>query len=74
MQCTRCEGLMVTDHLLDMQESYGPMWMRGWRCVSCGNVVDPLIQRNRMRQNSLGARAPVASIEAQPSGLDKLIA
>ncbi len=74
MQCTRCEGLMVTDHLLDMQESYGPMWMRGWRCVSCGNVVDPLIQRNRMRQNSPGARAPVSSIEAQPSGLDKLIA
>jgi len=52
MHCTRCEGLMVPDNLIDMQESSIPMWMRGWRCVSCGNIVDPLIQRHRIIQQS----------------------
>jgi hypothetical protein len=32
---------MVADQLLDMQESYLPMWMRGLRCVTCGNIEDP---------------------------------
>ena len=52
MTCTRCKGLMVVDDLVDLQESCLPMWMRGLRCVSCGNVVDPLIMRNRMIQRS----------------------
>ena len=52
MHCTRCEGLMVPDDLIDIQESSLPMWMRGWRCVSCGNIVDPLIQRHRIIQAS----------------------
>lgn len=52
MTCTRCEGLMVSDDLLDLQESFHPMRLEGHRCLSCGNVVDPLIQRHRMMQNS----------------------
>lgn len=74
MHCTRCDGLMVTDHLIDMQESFGPMWMKGWRCVACGNVVDTLIQKNRMVQRS--RRHPVAVAPAQPpsDGHDKLVA
>lgn len=50
--CTRCEGLMVPDDLVDLQESYHPMRLQGHRCLSCGNVVDSLIQRHRMVQNS----------------------
>ncbi|HSN04196.1 MAG TPA: hypothetical protein VLS44_04390 [Nitrospira sp.] len=56
MTCTRCNGLMVVDDLVDLQESCLPMWMCGLRCVSCGNVVDPLIMRNRMIQRSGGVR------------------
>ncbi|MEC4889039.1 MAG: hypothetical protein RI101_03160 [Nitrospira sp.] len=52
MTCTRCQGLMVVDDLVDLQESCLPMWMRGLRCLSCGNIVDPLIVRNRMMQRS----------------------
>ncbi|MFI5222905.1 MAG: hypothetical protein ACHQX3_01460 [Nitrospirales bacterium] len=52
MECTRCDGLMVVDSLIDMQESSIPMWMKGWRCVSCGNIVDPLIQQHRMIQQT----------------------
>ena len=52
MQCTRCDGLMVGDSLIDIQESSIPMWMKGWRCLSCGNIIDPLIQRHRMIQQT----------------------
>jgi hypothetical protein len=43
---------MVADNLIDMQESSIPMWIRGWRCVSCGNIIDPLIQKYRMIQQA----------------------
>ena len=64
MQCARCDGLMVADNLIDMRESSIPMWMKGWRCVSCGNIVDPIIQRHRMIQLAgalqlLGTKAAV---------------
>lgn len=52
MRCTRCRGLMVVDHLLDMQESSIPMWMRGLRCVTCGNIEDPLIHHHRMARRT----------------------
>jgi hypothetical protein len=74
MHCTRCEGLMVPDDLIDIQESSIPMWMRAWRCVSCGNIVDPLIQRHRMIQESgavqllkLGTPVPAFSRPAKVS-------
>jgi hypothetical protein len=44
---------MVSDNFLDIKESSQPMWMKGWRCVSCGNVVDPLILKHRMAQHSV---------------------
>lgn len=52
MHCLRCDGFMVADNLVDIRESSIPMWMKGWRCVSCGNIVDPLIQKHRMIQQS----------------------
>lgn len=66
MKCTRCKGLMVADDLVDLQESYLPMWMRGWRCISCGNIVDPLINRHRMVQRSgaLGLLKPEVQMPA----------
>jgi len=56
MQCVRCHGFMVTDNLIDIRESSIPMWMKGWRCVSCGNIVDPLIQQHRMIQQAGATR------------------
>jgi len=56
MKCARCSGLMVRDHLLDMQESYVPMWMSGLRCVACGNIEDPLIHHHRMVQHTRRVR------------------
>jgi hypothetical protein len=47
---------MVSDILIDIQESSQPLWTRGWRCVACGNIVDQLILKNRMIQQSSCAR------------------
>ncbi len=64
MRCTKCNGLMVVDDLIDMRESYHPMWMRGWRCVACGNVIDPLILRHRTIQASA---LHLLQVEAPPA-------
>jgi len=62
MECMRCQGLMVEDHFIDLYWTSGLMWMKGWRCMNCGHVVDPLIEQNRRLQEAplLGmAEAPV---------------
>ncbi len=47
MRCSRCEGCLIEDYLLDMEDSSGPMWLQAWRCMNCGNVVDSVLQHNR---------------------------
>jgi hypothetical protein len=49
MTCRRCRGLMVFDRFLDVHGDSGHLWFRGWRCVACGDIVDPLILINRAR-------------------------
>ena len=51
MTCTRCQGTMVIDYFLDMEES-GEVWMPGWRCLMCGEVIDPLILKHRQAQQA----------------------
>ena len=48
MNCPRCQGFMVEDFFIDLQESMGPHWVTGWRCMNCGNVIDPVIAVNRL--------------------------
>lgn len=52
MRCERCRGLMVVDYFIDMQDSSGHLWLRAWRCVNCGEVVDPGITHHRIAQRS----------------------
>ncbi|TLY17138.1 MAG: hypothetical protein E6K69_02565 [Nitrospirae bacterium] len=56
MNCHRCNGLMVVDHFIDMEDEMGCLWMRGWRCMNCGDVEDPEIYRHRMIQSSFRDR------------------
>lgn len=48
MNCSRCHGLMVREHFLDFDGTYGHMWANGYRCMNCGNVHDPLIEQHRL--------------------------
>lgn len=47
MDCSRCHGLMVREHFLDFEGTYGHMWASGYRCMNCGNVHDPVIEQHQ---------------------------
>ena len=67
MTCTRCQGCMAKDHFMDLLESSEDMWLTGWRCLNCGHVYDPVMERNRLRQG----RAAVVST-GRASGQDRI--
>jgi hypothetical protein len=48
MHCSRCHGLMLQDHLLDMEGGFGEMWAQSWRCTNCGAIHDAVIAQNRL--------------------------
>ena len=60
MTCRRCQGCMARDHFLDLQESGGEWWLEGWRCINCGHVFDPVLERNRRMH---AAMLTVAEVE-----------
>ena len=41
---------MARYHFLDLQESGGDWWLEGWRCINCGHVYDPVVEKNRRLQ------------------------
>ena len=45
--CTRCQGLMMEEHMIDMEAGYGQMWSRSWRCFNCGHREDAVLQHHR---------------------------
>lgn len=49
MQCPRCQGTMIVDDFVDMATS-GEIWMPGWRCLMCGEIIDPIIESHRRKQ------------------------
>lgn len=69
MSCSRCNGCMVEDFLLDMEDSSGPMWLQAWRCMNCGNVTDSVLQRNRQTQVACATSDAAGKREATPLGI-----
>lgn len=69
--CSRCGGLMVHEFCTDLLNGTGELDCSVARCVQCGDVVDPVIRRNRYLQQDLGAvrgmRASSSSIHKQVS-------
>ncbi len=47
MTCSRCQGLMLEEHMIDMEGGYGEMWSMSTRCVNCGYRHDAVIQQHR---------------------------
>lgn len=45
--CIRCGGLMVTDFCMDVLFCIGETEFAARRCIQCGEIVDPVILRNR---------------------------
>jgi len=47
MDCSRCQGLMVEERFEDARGDLREVSFHGWRCVCCGNIVDPIIIKHR---------------------------
>jgi hypothetical protein len=56
--CTRCGGLLVIDFYMDLLFCIGETEFAAQRCVQCGEIVDPVILRNRgMNHEPMTAQA-----------------
>jgi hypothetical protein len=44
-KCTRCGGMMIYEKIYCETEHF---W--GWKCVYCGDYIDPVILENRQLQ------------------------
>ena len=56
-RCWRCGGLMVAEHCFDFLDDTGHLDFPARRCVQCGEIVDPVILKNRrLLPGGLGAR------------------
>jgi len=49
MDCLRCHGMMVVERFDEVKGSSLEMSFYGWRCVCCGDIVDPVITANRLK-------------------------
>lgn len=49
MNCHRCHGFMCLVDSFAGGGGSGPDSVRAWRCVVCGEVIDWVIVRNRIR-------------------------
>jgi hypothetical protein len=56
---------MVNTHFLDFDGGFDEMWAQSWRCVNCGHVYDPVIERNRLLRSAVLALASGEAVETQ---------
>ena len=56
MECPRCDGKMVSETFEDMKDDTGRISFFGYRCMSCGEILDPVIVANRQSRPHLQAR------------------
>lgn len=56
MNCPRCSGFMIPESFQDLQSDTGTLSFCGYRCMSCGEIVDPQIASNRKHRPHLQAR------------------
>ena len=45
--CARCGGLLLTQHYMDLLDDTGQIDITAWHCTICGEVIDPVILKNR---------------------------
>ncbi len=57
-ECIRCGGMMVPSRYIDMLDDTGQLEFVAERCIQCGDVIDPVIRRNRIRQAAMEHRVP----------------
>lgn len=61
MRCLRCQGCLVSVHMLDLLDETGQIIIHGWRCVNCGDIQDELIL-SRRRRPAAALHAPASAV------------
>ena len=46
--CPRCGGLLLTQHYIDLLDDTGQIDITALHCTMCGEVLDPVILKNRL--------------------------
>ena len=67
MVCGRCNGLMVSEQICDLQGMSNDLCADGYRCLLCGNIVDTTILKHR--KGSTEALDPASNLSARTMGL-----
>lgn len=59
MGCEKCKGLMI-------EERYSDYFLvcHGWKCLNCGEIVDPIILKNRGKRPAAVASGMIMVPEA----------
>ena len=61
--CLRCGGFMVNDVSMDLMNSTSELECATRRCVQCGDILDPVILRNRsIRQQPMKVQHAAQSL------------
>jgi len=55
MECPRCAGLMMSYALAELSHFAQPGEVNCWRCLICGEILDPVIIANRQSRPSTRA-------------------
>ncbi|MCP9471829.1 MAG: hypothetical protein NNA30_03750 [Nitrospira sp.] len=65
--CARCGGLLVGHICMDLLNSDRELEFAALRCIQCGDIVDPVILRNRRLGQSRQATEPggTATVSAE---------
>jgi|GEM_PF-529031 len=50
VDCPRCNGTMIEQEFTDILNDSGRIHEEMWRCMTCGEVCDPVILANRARR------------------------
>ena len=58
MRCERCGGFQLQCHFMYRKSTTAPWEYDGWRCLNCGEIVDPLILLNRSLQGKMNDLVP----------------
>lgn len=61
MTCQRCDGLMVSERICDLQGLSSDLCVDSYRCLLCGDVVDAMMLEHRKR-----AVEPLPNVSARP--------
>lgn len=70
--CGRCGGFMVSDFSMDLRDDLGNCDVAAKRCVQCGDVVDPVILRNRQLRRESIRWPPAVKLSPQVHEVESL--